>query len=70
MVVLVDAKYFGSFLRTARRNQHISVNNAAKMFRMSEKQWRRYERGIEPIPENILMALFHRGFCMLQCKMK
>ena len=70
MVVLVDAKYFGNVLRFARKHQCVKVNDVARMFHISVKQWRKYERGIEPIPENILMALFHRGFCMLQCKIK
>ncbi|MBO4700611.1 MAG: hypothetical protein J5620_02565 [Alphaproteobacteria bacterium] len=47
----------------------MKTKDLAKMFRISVRQWHRYERGKEPIPENILMAIFHRGFCMLQCKM-
>ena len=71
MVVLVDARYFGTMLRAARRHQNIRACDIAQMFRVSVKQWRKYEHGTEPIPENVLMALFHRGFCMLQCgKMK
>ena len=68
MLVMVDARYFGTMLRAARKRQHIKTNDLARMFHISVHQWRKYERGVEPIPENILMSLFHRGMCMLQCK--
>ena len=68
MVVLVDAKYFGNLLKYTRKHQNIKTHEAAKMFHISVKQWRRYERGVELIPENVLMSLFHRGFCLLKCQ--
>lgn len=68
MVVLVDAKYFGNMLRVSRRRQSIKTNDLAKKFRISVRQWRRYENGQDPIPENILMSLFQQGMCMIQCK--
>ena len=68
MVVLVDTKYYGDILRNARRNQSIKTRDAAKIFRVSIRQLRRYERGLDPVPEHILMCLFHRGFCMLKCQ--
>ena len=67
MVVLVDAKYFGTMLRVARRDQNVRVCDIAEMFHVSVRKWRRYERGVEQIPENVMLALFHRGFCMLKC---
>lgn len=70
MVVLIDAKYYGAILRRARRNKRINTADAAKIFRISTKEYRRYERGVDPIPEHVLMCLFHRGFCMLQCNNK
>lgn len=69
MVVLVDAKYFGKILRCTRKNQNMKTKDLAKMFHISVRQWHRYECGKEPIPENILITLFTRGFCMLRCKM-
>ena len=68
MVVLVDTKYFGSKLQYARRHNGIKTSDAAKIFRISIKELRRYERGLEPIPEHILTCLFYRGFCMLKCQ--
>ena len=68
MVVLVDAKYFGKMLHTARRCQNVKANDLAKKFRVSVRQWRRYEHGREPIPENIVISLFQQGICMIQCK--
>ena len=68
MLVMIDARYFGTMLRAARKRQNIKAHDLAKMFHISVRQWRRYERGVEAIPENILMSLFHRGMCMLQCK--
>ena len=68
MVTLVDTKYYSAILRRARREQHLNMTDAAKMFRISRKEYRRYEHGKEPIPENILMCLFRHGFCMLKCK--
>jgi len=66
MVVLVDSKYFGNALRNARRHQHLNIANTARFFNMPARQYRRYERGLDPIPENVLLCLFHRGFCMLK----
>lgn len=69
MTVLVDAKYFGNMLRSARKHNNMNINDAANMFnKTSIKQFRRYERGPEPIPENILQSLFYHGFCLLRCK--
>lgn len=70
MVVLADAKYYGNLLRFARKRQGIKTNDAANMLKISVKQLRRYERGLELIPESILMSLFYRGFCLLRCKIK
>ena len=69
MVVLIDAKYYGAILHRSRQAQNIKACDAAKMFRISLRELRRYEHGKDPIPENILMALCTRGFCMLRCKM-
>ncbi len=68
MVVLIDTKYYGAILHRARQEQNVKRRDAAKIFRISLKELRRYERGLDPIPEHILMCLFHRGFCMLKCQ--
>jgi len=68
MVVLIDAKYFGNMLRNARRKQNIGANDAAKILKISLKELHRYERGLEPIPESILLSMFHHGYCLLSCR--
>lgn len=68
MVVLVDAKYYGAMLRRARQQQNIKRRDAAKIFRVSLREFGRYERGQVPIPEDVLMRLFYRGFCMFKCQ--
>ncbi|MBP5485521.1 MAG: hypothetical protein J6Y07_02330 [Alphaproteobacteria bacterium] len=68
MVVLVDTRYYGEILHRARKNQKIKARDAAKVFRVSERQLRRYEHGLDPVPEHILLCLFNRGFCMLRCQ--
>ncbi len=68
MVLLIDAKYFGTMLQAARRNQGIKANDMAQMLKISVRQLHHYERGTEPIPENILMSLFYNGLCLLRCK--
>ena len=70
MVVLIDARHFGDALRNARRHQNINTADAAKFFNISRRQYRRYERGLDPIPENIFLCMFHRGFCMLKLQNK
>ena len=50
MVTLVDTKYYSAILRRARREQHLNMTDVAKMFRISRKEYRRYEHGKEPIP--------------------
>ena len=68
MVVLVDAKYFGRFLRDARRKQNIRANDAARILKISLKELHCYEGGKEPIPEHVLQSLFHHGYCLLNCR--
>lgn len=70
MVVLIDARHFGDALRNARRHQNLNIADAARFFNIPARQYRRYERGLDPIPENILMCMFHRGFCMLKLQHK
>ena len=68
MVVLVGAKYFGSLLHCARKHNGINTNDIARMFGTSARQMRKYERGIEIIPENILLSVFYHGLCLMRCK--
>ena len=68
MVVLVDAKYFGSLLRRARRENSINTQDAAKMFGIPRRQLIHFEHGTEVIPENMLSSLFYYGFCLKRCK--
>jgi len=68
MVVLVDSKYVGSLLRLARKHNGIKTNDMARMFGTSAQQIRKYERGVEIVPENILMSVFYHGLCLMRCK--
>lgn len=68
MVMLVDAKYFGTMLRKARHDSCIKMCDAAKMFGLSQRELFRCEQGTKLIPENVLSSLFYYGFCLKRCK--
>ncbi len=68
MVTLVDSKYFGRTLRSARRHNCLSADEVAKMFGISARQLHKYEQGKEVIPDNILQSIFYHGFCLLRCR--
>lgn len=68
MTVLIDAKYFGAMMRSARRHQGLGANDTAKILGISLKQLHRYEHGTEPIPESILDSVFYHGFCLMRCR--
>ena len=65
MVVLVDTKYYGAMLRRARQQQNIKRRDAARIFKISLSK---YERGQLPIPDEIMMRLLYRGFCLFKCQ--
>ncbi|MBQ6736202.1 MAG: helix-turn-helix transcriptional regulator [Alphaproteobacteria bacterium] len=68
MVVLIDAKYFGSILRKARRENKMNTKDVAKMFGVRRRELLQYEHGTKPISESLLMSLFYYGFCLKRCK--
>ena len=68
MVVLVDTKYYGAMLRRARQQQNIKRRDAAKIFKISLRELSKYERGQLPIPDEIMMRLLYRGFCLFKCQ--
>ena len=68
MVVLVDAKYFGSLLRDARKQNNMNTHDTAKMLGIPRRQLIHFEHGTEVISESILASLFYYGFCLKRCK--
>lgn len=68
MVVLVDAKYFGSLLRQARQQNGINTRDAAQMFGIPRRNLIHYEHGTTVISESVLASLLYNGFCLMRCK--
>ena len=53
-VILVDAKYFGQFLKSTRKTLRLKVTDYAKMFGMTRRQIFKIENGKMLVPEGVL----------------
>ncbi len=67
-MVLVDAKYYGHVLKTARRRLRLRTIEMAKMLKLSAVDLRRYERGVDVIPENVILRLIQAGMSLISLK--
>ncbi len=67
-MVLVDAKYYGYILRTARRRLRIRAKEMAKMLKVSVTDLRRYELGVSVVPENVMLHLMQAGVSLIAFK--
>lgn len=67
-MILVDAKYYGKQMRTARKFLQINANDAAQIFKIPKNKYKRYEFGREIFPESILLKIMIAAFSMLTFK--
>ena len=63
-VILVDARRYGHVLKGARKTVRLNKNDAAKMFGISAKELRSYERGSALISDSVLTRLFTYGYML------
>ena len=66
--LLIDANYYGSIMRHARQHLKISVTDAAKLLKMSRRDYQRCERGQALFDIGILRRFFHGAFALLVIK--
>jgi len=67
-VILVDTKYFGVFLKSARKTLGIKRQQGARMFGISPRQMSKIENGKLLIPEPMLEKIICNGMAMILCK--
>ncbi len=67
-VILVDAKYFGQFLKSTRKTLRLKVTDYAKMFGMTRRQIFKIENGKMLVPEGMLEKIITNGIAMILCK--
>lgn len=67
-VILIDARYFGTQLRRARRSARLSRFEFAQMLKISRYDLDKYESGRLVIPESILYRLMSYGIMMLKAR--
>ena len=67
-VILVDAKYFGQFLKSTRKTLRLKVTDYAKMFGMTCRQIFKIENGKMLVPEGVLEKIITNGIAMILCK--
>ena len=66
--LLIDANYYSNIMRHARQHLKISVADAAKLLKMSRRDYQRCERGQALFDIGILRRFFHGAFAMLVIK--
>ena len=66
--LLIDANYYGSVMRHERQHLKISVTDAAKLLKMSRRDYQRCERGQALFDIGILRRFFHGAFALLLIK--
>ncbi|MDE6570593.1 MAG: hypothetical protein K2L95_00005 [Alphaproteobacteria bacterium] len=66
--VLIDANYYGSIMRDARRHLKISSVDAAALLRMKHADYVKCERGHDLFSEGTLRRFYHGAFAMLVIK--
>ena len=67
-IILIDARHYGEQLRRARRMLHVSANETAKILKVSAKELHQYELGKQPMPEDLIWKLMHRGLMLSMCR--
>ena len=68
MPTLVDAKYFGQKLRTARHTLRIPLRDMRQLLRVTTQQLHRYENGRDIMPDDMLNRIFTHGVMAMRLK--
>ena len=66
--LLVDAKYFGNYLRMARNSMNISRFECAKLLGVSHSELIKIENGKILMPDKIIQKVMTNGMAMILCK--
>ncbi len=67
-MILIDARHYGEQLRHARHLLHLSAHETAKILKVSVNELHKYELGRQPIPEDLINKLLHRGLMLSMCR--
>ncbi len=67
-MILVDAKYYGHIMKTARRQLRLRTTEVAKMLKISVNDLRRYESGKAVFPESVMMRIMQAGMSLIAFK--
>ena len=67
-IILIDARHYGEQLRHARHLLHLSANDVAKILNVSVKNLHQYELGKQPMPEELIWKIMHRGLMLSMCR--
>ena len=67
-VVLVDARYFGDFLRHARNTMNLTRYECANILGVSHRDLIKIETGKILMPEKIIQRVMTNGMAMILCK--
>lgn len=68
MTLLVDAKYFGHTMRSARRALHLKKDHVAKILNITCSQYSDYERGKQLMPDVILQKILTHSFISIHTR--
>ena len=66
--VLVDAKYFGDYLRMVRNSMNITRFECAKLLGVSHSELIKIENGRVLMPDKIIQKVMTNGMAMILCK--
>ena len=67
-MLLIDAKHFGRMLKYARRENKMSMEDCAKLLKISKSDLRQFERGTNIIGEHVLSRLMLYGLMLLKAR--
>ncbi len=67
-IILVDAKYFGQYFRTARKMMRLNLGDCAKMLGITRRQALKIENGKLLMPERVIEKIMVNGMAMILCK--
>lgn len=67
-MLLIDAKHFGRMLKYARRENIMSMEDCAKLLKITKTDLRQFERGTKIINERVLSRLMLYGLMLLKAR--
>ncbi len=67
-MTLIDARYYGEYMRRARQKLKIDTVQAANLLKMTHKDFVMCERGRAVFPSEIIQRLMFAGFSLMAYK--